>query len=1072
MKIPVPSRPLATQPSPTEPPEGASYDENATIIPSFHRASSNVSLNSHHEYLVDFSLRRSRSSSVKNSTGSLKDTVESGISPKAGTHDEVETITQPLSPTASQPKMIHSKLLPKPHKVGYHSHSSKGEDARRSRNKFKKEQELEKNTARLRKLKVGEVSDGESDDASTLYEDDGDNEKEDGFISDLLEDNDLEPHHEDEDDPRQQFALSRYVTSVRSLPNTVMDKSVGHCTSTHGYLKSMIGEYECDSTDPTPVKAFSRLLRSNASGGLQAERRNSVIPCLADECEARCGEVDHEDHSDNEILCRRRKVLLIIDQCETAKNKKKLILSNMNLTSVDIPVEYICCCKRNDLHKTLHKLSLNGNRLITIPPALVIGLQGLRTLDISKCELRTLPPLWNLPQLKRLDLSHNLLESFPSDEVCRGLPMLQTLDLYGNKICELVLPQDPDLLSNLMALNLGYNNLTSLPDDLANFKSIRFLKVMNNLIEKIPIHVCEMNLKLLDVSSNPLIQPPIETCERGIGAMKRYYHCLRSEEERRAALADVIKRKQLLKERKVERLQRRRDNLTRRRGLSISSPSESASKSASQPEQKIVNESSIDLGESRLRTSLVTQQLTSIPVSANLGRTISLQYEPKARVMALDSRRNSYPLQMNKEQDTISSQTHGYYERRPVQWGETDDIVTESKSDIDTDLLRKTEEVTLNDTLKITFVGQAMSGKTTIIRRLIEGPNAVIPKEKERTIGVDIYQWNPAEFLVEGRQDIDTHIKVDDETRITKPVNIKFSVWDFAGQHVYHTTHELFFSKRSLYVVVWDMGVSNKDTFKSARVQDKDRGPYRLSYDSSDSDENEDVDSDDEEKAEKALKRNIDENVQFWVDCIQSSVPGAAIMVVASYDDYFGNNEEPKRRCQMMMNRLRENEQRRINSLIEKLNSLLSSNAAGNETIDRIRKLSSPMFRPKLIFGQGNEESIVRVSGTSYKGFDKLADKIVNISTGRDHGGFDYPVFRGHVGARIPRMRKEVREIVAKLRDRFKIVEWDFFVKKCFEHREINSVDDICDALHFLADIGELSFFGSSAEVPMNESVQ
>jgi len=55
--------------------------------------------------------------------------------------------------------------------------------------------------------------------------------------------------------------------------------------------------------------------------------------------------------NDNQILYRRRKVSLIIDQCETVKNKKKLVLSN--ITNKDIPVEYLCCPKRNDLYLTV-----------------------------------------------------------------------------------------------------------------------------------------------------------------------------------------------------------------------------------------------------------------------------------------------------------------------------------------------------------------------------------------------------------------------------------------------------------------------------------------------------------------------------------------------------------------------------------------------------------------------------------------------------------------------------------------------------------------------------------------------
>lgn len=68
-------------------------------------------------------------------------------------------------------------------------------------------------------------------------------------------------------------------------------------------------------------------------------------------------------------------------------------------------------------------------------------------------------------------------------------------------------------------------------------------------------------------------------------------------------------------------------------------------------------------------------------------------------------------------------------------------------------------------------------------------------------------------------------------------------------------------------------------------------------------------------------------------------------------------------------------------------------------------------------------------------------------------------MFHGHVGARIPRMRLEVREAVRTMRDRFKVVEWGYFINQ-LRDMGLRSVEDISDALHFLTNIGELSYFG------------
>jgi GTPase SAR1 family protein len=55
-------------------------------------------------------------------------------------------------------------------------------------------------------------------------------------------------------------------------------------------------------------------------------------------------------------------------------------------------------------------------------------------------------------------------------------------------------------------------------------------------------------------------------------------------------------------------------------------------------------------------------------------------------------------------------------------------------------------------------------------------------------------------------------------------VNIQFNAWDFGGQEVYRVTHQFFFSKRSVYLLVWEprMGVQQcqvEDWLKLIRLR-------------------------------------------------------------------------------------------------------------------------------------------------------------------------------------------------------------------------------------------------------------
>lgn len=115
---------------------------------------------------------------------------------------------------------------------------------------------------------------------------------------------------------------------------------------------------------------------------------------------------------------KRRKVNLLLDQCETVRFpfKKKLILNDLSLTANDIPVKDIC----GTLGSSLHKLSLAGNRLGNIPAKLVANLPVLKHLDLSQCELHHLPEIWYLPNLRRLNLSHNRLTDFPEEVSTRS----------------------------------------------------------------------------------------------------------------------------------------------------------------------------------------------------------------------------------------------------------------------------------------------------------------------------------------------------------------------------------------------------------------------------------------------------------------------------------------------------------------------------------------------------------------------------------------------------------------------------------------------------------------------------
>ncbi len=81
---------------------------------------------------------------------------------------------------------------------------------------------------------------------------------------------------------------------------------------------------------------------------------------------------------------------------------------------------------------------------------------------------------------------------------------------------------------------------------------------------------------------------------------------------------------------------------------------------------------------------------------------------------------------------------------------------------------------------KLLFVGQGSVGKTSLVRRLVDGS---FDEKETKTEGIDIREW-PIKNL-EGEL-------------------VRLNMWDFGGQEIMHATHQFFLTKRSLYVLVLD----------------------------------------------------------------------------------------------------------------------------------------------------------------------------------------------------------------------------------------------------------------------------
>ena len=87
--------------------------------------------------------------------------------------------------------------------------------------------------------------------------------------------------------------------------------------------------------------------------------------------------------------------------------------------------------------------------------------------------------------------------------------------------------------------------------------------------------------------------------------------------------------------------------------------------------------------------------------------------------------------------------------------------------------------------MKLMLVGKQLMGKSTIVARL-QGHKI----GNESTVGVDVSEWKFSPSY--------------------KKKEFTFSIWDFAGQEEYYATHQCFLSKRSLYLLCWNITEGEK----------------------------------------------------------------------------------------------------------------------------------------------------------------------------------------------------------------------------------------------------------------------
>jgi internalin A len=91
---------------------------------------------------------------------------------------------------------------------------------------------------------------------------------------------------------------------------------------------------------------------------------------------------------------------------------------------------------------------------------------------------------------------------------------------------------------------------------------------------------------------------------------------------------------------------------------------------------------------------------------------------------------------------------------------------------------------------KLLIIGEGGAGKTTLAKKIQFSDYQL--REEDSTQGIDVIHW---------------------KFRLDNGSIFRVNIWDFGGQEIYHTTHQFFLTKRSLYALVVDTRKEDTDFY-------------------------------------------------------------------------------------------------------------------------------------------------------------------------------------------------------------------------------------------------------------------
>ena len=433
-----------------------------------------------------------------------------------------------------------------------------------------------------------------------------------------------------------------------------------------------------------------------------------------------------------------------------------ILASLTNLETLNLSSNYLNNIEALKFLPRLQSLNISFNQIKDISSLSILS--ELKNIDLSFNKVSDISPLTSLTQLRTLKINANNIKEF---NYISHLTGLQHLEIGSNRLDEI---SGISLLVNLVSLNLADNqifdissisNLTQLQSLFLNINKINDISSLTQLtkLKDLYLYSNEISdisnlstlkqLQNLDLSANHINNI---TSLTQLTKLKDLY--LNANQISDISNLSTLKQLQNLD------LSSNRINditalslLTNLKSLNLNSnPIENISSL-----KMLANLHSINLGNCKIikLDDLLNHVLKGLPIiwEASEGKGINIYNNPFTSLP---------PEIINEGPNSIIN----YYEE-----------------------LAKGEDETVFEA-KLLIIGEAGAGKTTLARKIINLEASVPDEILETTKGIDILPHifpsfrDQPEFLM--------------------------NIWDFGGQAIYHSTHQFFLSKRSLYVLLAD----------------------------------------------------------------------------------------------------------------------------------------------------------------------------------------------------------------------------------------------------------------------------